>query len=75
MIAVGASALDYEITVQGKLELYNSCRGKWRTTLGGVARNISETAARLGSKTVLVTALSNDGPSKQIRKNIQSFGI
>ena len=55
--------------------MYQSCRGKWRNSFGGVARNIAEVAKRLGTKTTLITALGEDPQSREIRENIKSYGI
>lgn len=42
VIVIGGSAVDFEVSVtDGKLELYQSCKGVWRTTYGGVGRNIA----------------------------------
>ena len=38
---IGGSARDYEITVQEKFQLRQSVKGQWRTSFGGVGRNIS----------------------------------
>lgn len=56
---IGGSARDYEITVQGKFQLRQSVKGIWRTSFGGVGRNISEVASRLGTQTVFITALGS----------------
>jgi pseudouridine kinase len=47
----------------------------WRTTYGGVGRNIAEVAKRLGTETVLVTALGGDNNSAELRRSILSRGI
>ena len=57
LIVIGGSALDYEINIKGKFELHQSCRGKWRTSFGGVGRNISEVSQKLGTETALITVL------------------
>ena len=44
--------------------MYQSSRGKWRHSFGGVARNIAEVAQRLGISTTLITSLGNDPQSK-----------
>lgn len=76
LIVVGGSAVDYEVSVtDGKFELYQSCKGVWRTTYGGVGRNIAEVAKRLGTETVFVTALGGDNTSSDLRNNILSHGI
>ena len=42
VIVLGGSAVDFEVKVaDGKFELYQSCKGIWRTCYGGVGRNIA----------------------------------
>ena len=55
--------------------MHQSCRGKWRTSFGGVGRNISEVAQKLGTETALITVLGQDGQSSEIRNNINANGI
>lgn len=44
----------------GNFELYKSCIGKTRKSLGGVARNIVDCSSKLGIETVLISAIGND---------------
>ena len=57
---IGGCALDYEITIQGKFMPYQSTKGHWKTSFGGVGRNIAEVAQRLGTPTTFITALGSD---------------
>ena len=77
LISIGGSAVDYQIVPQNemKFELYKSCPGFSRKTLGGVARNIAQSAKRLGVEANLVTALGKDQDAKLIKKNCKDLGI
>lgn len=76
MIVLGGSAVDFEVKVtDGKFELYQSCKGVWRTSYGGVGRNIAEVCSRLGVPTTFVTALGGDNTSEDLRNHILSYGI
>jgi pseudouridine kinase len=76
VIVLGGSAVDFEVkVVDGKFELYQSCKGAWKTSFGGVGRNIAEVSSRLGAKTTFVTALGGDNTSEDLRNHIVSYGI
>ena len=76
MIVLGGSAVDFEVKVtDAKFELYQSCKGKWRTSFGGVGRNIAEVCSKLGVATSFVTALGGDSASSDLRNHILSCGI
>ena len=78
LISIGGSAVDYQIIPKNeemKFELYKSCPGFSRKTLGGVARNIAESARKLGAEATLVTALGKDEDAKIIKKNCKELGI
>ena len=77
LICIGGSAIDYQIIPQNemKFELYKSCPGVSKKTLGGVARNIAQSARRLGAEANLVTALGKDEDAKLVRKNCKDLGI
>ena len=40
-----------------------------QTSLGGVARNISDAILRLGHQCLLITAVGNDQQGQQVREN------
>ena len=64
---IGGANLDIVAGYQSGESQYNdSSSGKISTYPGGVARNIAENLARLGITTNLITALGDDGFSKQI---------
>lgn len=76
VIVLGGSAVDFEVTVtDAKFELYQSCKGTWKTSFGGVGRNIAEVCSRLGAPTTFVTALGGDSSSADLRSHILSCGI
>jgi hypothetical protein len=76
VIVLGGSAVDFEVRVtEAKFELYQSCRGTWKTSFGGVGRNIAEVCSRLGAPTTFVTALGGDSSSADLRSHILSCGI
>ena len=54
---------------------YQSTKGHWKTSFGGVGRNIAEVAKRLGTPTTFITALGSDQHSSQIRSNIKKLNI
>lgn len=43
--------------------------GSVKTSLGGVARNISDAILRLGQECLLITAVGNDPPGQLVREN------
>ena len=48
----------------------DSCIGKISTSAGGVARNIAENLARLGTAVTLITGLGDDEFSTLVRKSL-----
>jgi pseudouridine kinase len=55
--------------------LYTSNIGVMRSSVGGAARNVAETLARLGRRVELVTAVGDDGEGRQILAHTAAAGV
>lgn len=74
-VVVGGVNLDIGGTPHQTMVLHDSNPGKVRMTLGGVGRNIAHNMALLGVPTVLITALGEDLPARQITDSCLALGI
>lgn len=74
-VVVGGVNLDMGGTPARTLVLHDSNPGTVRMSLGGVGRNIAHNMALLGVPTVLITALGEDMPAKQIADSCAELGI
>lgn len=74
-VVVGGVNLDMGGTPARTLVLHDSNPGTVRMSLGGVGRNIAHNMALLGVPTVLITALGEDMPARQIADSCAQLGI
>ena len=72
---IGASNIDIMGTMTGEAISGDSNPGKLQTSSGGVARNIAENLAHLGTATELISAFGNDGWSDLITQHCKALGI
>ena len=72
---VGGANVDISGTSYCKLIPNDSNPGRTTTSLGGVGRNIGENLARMGVRVKLITALGDDGYSKEIQNNCRKHSI
>lgn len=75
VLVIGASSLDVKGYSQGSLEKGTSNRGRIRSSLGGVARNIAENLACLGVPTILISAVGDDGSGKRLLAQTTDSGV
>lgn len=74
-VVVGGVNLDIGGTPYKTMVLHDSNPGTVRMALGGVGRNIAHNLALLGVPTVLITALGEDLPARQIADSCAMLGI
>ncbi len=74
-VVVGGVNLDIGGTPDKTMVLHDSNPGTVRMSLGGVGRNIAHNMALLGLPTVLITALGEDMPARQIADSCAALGI
>lgn len=74
-VVVGGVNLDIGGTPAKTMILHDSNPGTVRMSLGGVGRNIAHNMALLGVPTVLITALGEDLPARQIGDSCRQLGI
>lgn len=74
-VVVGGVNLDIGGTPAKTMVLHDSNPGTVRMSLGGVGRNIAHNMALLGVPTVLITALGEDMPARQIADSCAELGI
>lgn len=75
ILCIGASNLDRKLRSLGKLTLGTSNPATQDESFGGVARNIAENLARLGSPTALITAVGNDASGRALLAHAEDAGI
>lgn len=74
-VVIGGANMDICGRVHGELRGADSNPGWVHTAAGGVARNIAENLARLGSDTRLITAVGNDPHGQRLIEASQQAGI
>jgi len=74
-VVVGAACLDIKGRVPGRVHPGTSNPGSVRITVGGVARNIAENLARLGTRTSLLAVVARDAFGHQIVKHTGAAGV
>lgn len=72
---IGAANMDLMGTMTGKAVEGDSNPGKVTVSSGGVARNIAENIARLGTRCELISAIGNDNWSKQLNEHCEAVGV
>lgn len=75
VLVIGAAGTDIIGRASSSLHSGTSNPGRVRTCYGGVARNIAENLARLGTETVLLTAVGDDEAGHQLLQHASSAGI
>jgi pseudouridine kinase len=75
VVVIGAACLDIKGHVFGKIHPATSSPGQVRITVGGVARNIAENLARLGTQTTLLAAVARDPFGHQVVKHTGAAGV
>ncbi|WP_338770961.1 carbohydrate kinase [Massilia sp. METH4] len=75
VLCIGAANLDRKLRTIEPLQLGTSNPATAAETFGGVARNIAENLARLGTPCALLTALGEDSAGQALRAHAQHCGI
>jgi pseudouridine kinase len=72
---IGAANLDRKLRSTAAIALHTSNPGRQSESFGGVARNIAENLARLGTPAALLTATGKDSSGAALLAHAQSLGI
>ncbi|AKU22370.1 carbohydrate kinase [Massilia sp. NR 4-1] len=75
VLCIGAANLDRKLRTLAPLQMGTSNPAGASETCGGVARNIAENLARLGSPTALLTALGGDAAGQALQAHAEAAGI
>jgi pseudouridine kinase len=75
ILCIGAANIDRKLRSTGALALGTSNPARQSESFGGVARNIAENLARLGSSVELITAVGSDAAGAALLAQADSVGI
>jgi len=75
VLCIGAANLDRKLRTLGALRMATSNPASAAETYGGVARNIAENLARLGTPCALLTAVGMDSAGDALRNHAEGAGI
>lgn len=75
VLVIGAAGLDIVGRATDVLEAKTSNPGRLRISHGGVARNVAENLAHLGTDTILLTAVGDDDQGHQILDRARREGV
>jgi pseudouridine kinase len=75
VLVIGAAGTDIIGRAETTLHESTSNPGRVRMCHGGVARNIAENLARLGTETVLISAVGNDDLGRQLLDHAAATGV
>ena len=75
LLIIGGSNIDYIATSKDKIQDGVSNIGTISISSGGVARNICENLARLGSKIDFITTIGNDLYGENIKKDLINLSV
>jgi pseudouridine kinase len=75
VLVIGSSGLDLVGRPTDALQMGTSNPGYLRVSSGGVARNVAENLARLGSNVILITAVGEDQAGQQLLEQTEICGI
>ncbi|GGX84368.1 winged helix-turn-helix transcriptional regulator [Massilia dura] len=75
VLCIGAANLDRKLRTVAPLQMGTSNPATAGETFGGVARNIAENLARLGTPCALLTALGDDSAGQALRAHARHCGI
>jgi pseudouridine kinase len=75
IVCIGAANLDRKLRSLATLKLGTSNPARQDESFGGVARNIAENLARLGSPVVLLTVVGDDSSGKALLEQAEHAGI
>lgn len=75
VVVVGGANIDIKVHSLAPIQHHTSNPGRSNTTWGGVARNIAENLARLGTPTHLIAAIGRDTAGEQLLSDTQAAGV
>jgi pseudouridine kinase len=75
VLVIGSAGMDLVGRPHAELHPGTSTPGRLRMSFGGVARNVAENLARLGTETSLITAVGDDRQGSQLLAHAQDSGI
>jgi len=75
VMCIGAANLDRKLRTLGTLQMGTSNPACAEEVPGGVARNIAENLARLGTPVALLTALGDDAAGRTLQAHAEEAGI
>jgi pseudouridine kinase len=75
LVCIGAANLDRKLRSLAPLALHTSNPASQAESFGGVARNIAENLARLGTPVALLTAIGGDSSGAALLAHAESLGI
>lgn len=75
VLVIGAAGTDIIGRAAASLHSGTSNPGQVRMCYGGVARNVAENLVRLGTETILITAVGDDEAGQQLLSHASSAGI
>jgi pseudouridine kinase len=75
VLVIGAAGIDSKGKAKTSFVLGSSIPGFIRVSVGGVARNVAENLARLGTEVVLLSAIGPGGNGQRVLANAAQAGI
>jgi pseudouridine kinase len=75
LLVIGAASIDTKGLPSQSIQTGTSTPGVIRVSVGGVGRNIAENLARLGERTVLLSAVGDDSSGRRILQQAAECGI
>jgi pseudouridine kinase len=75
VLVIGSSGIDLVGRAEQALQRGTSNPGWLRYSHGGVARNVAENLARLGTDSVLISAVGNDPQGQQLVEHLSGAGV
>ncbi len=75
VLVIGSAGLDLVGRSNAPLQLGTSNPGRMRMSRGGVARNVAENLARLGTEVILITAVGSDRQGQRLLDETAGTGV
>lgn len=75
VLVIGSAGIDVKAHTPEVFAWNMSNQGQVRNSIGGVARNIAENLARLGVRTVLLSAVGHDMAGRNVIKHTKANGV
>jgi pseudouridine kinase len=75
VLVIGSAGIDLVGRATHPLQPRTSNPGRLRLSHGGVARNVAENLARLGTEAVLISAVGNDVQGQQLLDRLRTAGV